>query len=128
MRALFLAVCATGAVATPSLADEPKQSPRGKLTIPTLMRETHMRGRQVYRSLDQLLVSGRSTADERKRFVENYTKMREMKPPQGTVESWQYDLDRIIGIVKEMDAAKDEETMLAAGTKLFYATNCNACH
>ncbi len=126
MRYFLLAFCAA-LTASAALADDPKRRPKER-TIPPLMRELHMKGRQVYRSLDMLLVSGRSTADERKKFIEMYTKLREMTPPQGTAESWQYDIDRIIGLVKKMDAAKDEKVMLDAGANLLYATNCNACH
>jgi hypothetical protein len=114
-------------VVGPVVLDEPG-SPKRDLRIPNLMREAHMKGRQVYRSLDQLLISGRSTAEERKRYLAIYAKLRELKPPQGTVESWQYDLDRITDLVKRADAAKDEQTILDAGAKLLSATNCNACH
>jgi sugar lactone lactonase YvrE len=113
-------------VVVPALADDPK--PPKPQHIPSVMRALHMKGRQVYRSLDQLLISGRSTVNERELFAEFYESLQLAKPPQGTVESWRYDIDRILGIVKEMDEAKDEKAMLEAGTKLLHATNCAACH
>jgi hypothetical protein len=106
--------------------DAPKP-PKGT-HIPTVMRALHMKGRQTYRSLDQLLISGRSTLNERELFAELYESLRLVKPPQGSVESWQQDIDLILGIVEEMDAAKDEEAMVKAGIKLLSATNCTACH
>jgi hypothetical protein len=92
------------------------------------MREAHVKGRQSYRSLDMLLVSGRSRPEERKRFAEIYTEFRGLKPPQGTVQSWQRDIDLVLSIVKEMDEAKDEAAMLKAGSSLLSATNCADCH
>ena len=119
-----LMVCVS--VVGPALADDPK--PQKPQHIPSVMRALHMKGRQVYRSLDQLLISGRSTVNEREVFAEFYESLQLAKPPQGSVESWRYDIERILGIVKEMDEAKDEKGMLEAGTKLLYATNCAACH
>lgn len=128
MKLACLASCLALLVAAASPAGEPPL-PRQKLPAASkLMRDVHMRGRMVYRSLDQLLISGRSTADERKRFADGYAALRELAPPQGTAESWHHDIDRILGLVRDMDAAKDEAAMLAAGTSLWYAADCRACH
>jgi len=107
---------------------EDLKSPKRDFRIADLMREAHVKGRQTYRSLDQLLVSGRSRAEERRRFAEIYSKLRDLKPPQGMVESWRFDIDRVLGIVKDMDNAKDEAAMLKAGIGLLSATNCQSCH
>jgi hypothetical protein len=114
-------------VASPVLLADPKPSKRD-FRIPDLMREVHVKNHQTYRSLDRLLVSGRSRPEERKKFTEVYKELRGLKPPQGSVESWQRDIDRILGMVKEMDETKDEGVMLRAGVSLLAATNCQSCH
>ena len=73
-------------VVGPILADDPK-SPKRDFRIPTLMREAHMKGRQTYRALDQLLISGRSRTGERKQYAEVYTKLRDLTPPRGRASS-----------------------------------------
>lgn len=107
---------------------EDLKPPKRDFRIANLMRDAHVKGRQTYRSLDQLLISGRSRPEERKKFAELYTKLRDLTPPQGTADSWRFDIDRILTIVREADEAQDEEAAVKAGVKLLYATNCIACH
>jgi hypothetical protein len=123
---MLASLVACASVVVSALPEGPKP-PKGT-HIPSVMRALHMKGRQTYRSLDQLLISGRSTLNERELFAEFYESLRLAKPPQGTVESWQHDIDRVLGIVGEMNAAKDEETMVKAGGSLLRATDCAACH
>jgi hypothetical protein len=127
MRHLALAACAAFVGAAAAEPPAPEKD-RG---IRDWMRVVHAKdggARATYRQLDQLLVSGRSTAAERKAFSHAYTEMRGLKPPQGTVESWRYDIDRILVIVKSLDEASDEKARLGAGDALLRATDCAACH
>ncbi|MEZ6138944.1 MAG: hypothetical protein R3B84_00090 [Zavarzinella sp.] len=111
-----------------SFGAEPKTKEQSRNAIPALMRKTHMTGRQVYRSLDQRLISGRSTAEERALFIANYRKLRELTPPQGSLESWRNDIDQIISIAAECDDAKKDPASKDPAIKLSYAINCQACH
>jgi hypothetical protein len=127
MRYLVLAVCA--AFVAPAGAEPP--APKKERSIKDLMRVAHAkRGEQrsLYRQLDQLLISGRSTADERALFAATYKEMRGLKPPQGTVESWQHDIDRVLESVKSLDEAKDEKGRLDTAHSLLRTADCQTCH
>ncbi len=79
--------------------------------------------RQLYRALDQLVISGRATAEEKKRLVEHYEALAQLTPPAGTIESWKKNTAAMVAAAKAVASGDD-----SAAVRLLQATNCAACH
>jgi hypothetical protein len=101
--------------------DEPRTKP--DLSISEIMLRAHQPKRQFYRALDQVVISGRATEEEKKQLVGLYEALKRAKPPGGSIESWKRDMDRIVEAARAVASGDD-----AATGRLLAAINCTVCH
>jgi hypothetical protein len=124
MRSIVIPIASL--LAVPLLASHGQSGAQEKAEdrIGPIMLKAHQPNkRQLYRALDQLVISGRATPEEKKRLVQLYEALATLKPPLGTAESWKRDVGELVAAAKAMANGND-----GAAGQLAHAVDCSACH
>jgi hypothetical protein len=92
-------------------------------TIAEIMLKAHQPGRSARRALDQRVIDGRSSEEEKKKLLGLYEALARSKPPKGSEKDWKKRTEAIVEAARAV--VKGEE---GAAKKLSKALDCKACH
>src|SRR3954462_2123945 len=123
MRLRLVALAAIPLVAMPLASGQVKPVDPERPSISDVMMKAHQPKRQLYRALDQVVISGRATPEERRRLLELYEAHARAEPPFGDPASWRKDTAELVAAARAVADGDD-----AACSRLLRAVNCQACH
>jgi hypothetical protein len=92
-------------------------------TIVEIMLKAHQPGRTARRALDQRVIDGRSSDEEKQKLLTLYEALARRKPPKGSEQDWKKRTEAIVEAARAV--VKGEE---GAAKKLSKALDCKACH
>jgi hypothetical protein len=92
-------------------------------TIVEIMLKAHQPGRTARRALDQRVIDGRSSDEEKKKLLALYEALARSKPSKGSEKDWKKRTEALVQAARAV--VKREE---GAAKKLSKALDCKACH
>jgi len=93
------------------------------LTIGEIMIKAHQPGRSARKALDQRVIDGRATDDEKRRLLALYEALAKAKPEEGSLDDWKRVTKALVEAAQGVVAGQEN-----AAEALKTALNCKACH
>lgn len=107
-----------------SAADEEPPAVGG-LGINQIMVQAHLKpmNRGTKNNLDNKLLDGKATEDEKKRLIDLYAELGKRQPPMGDGESWAKRTAELLAATKALADGEDK-----AAERFLKARDCKGCH
>jgi hypothetical protein len=119
-------VCAVELIAAARDEKPPEKSDDAKqLSISMIMVQAHLKphNRSSRNNLDNKVVDGKATDEEKKKLLQLYTALGKQKPPRGKIEEWNKRTDELVESLKAVYAGEKD-----AKERFIRAKDCKACH
>jgi hypothetical protein len=117
--------CAVWMLAAPAVG-KPRELPdEAKGSINQIMKHAHLtpRNRGTRDNLDNKVLDGKATEDEKKDLLELYKALRKHRPPKGKGEEWDRRVDELVASLKAVYAKEKGAT-----ERFLEAKDCKSCH
>ena len=103
----------------------PAADEKPTIGINQIMVQAHLRpeNRGTRNNLDNKLVDGKATDEEKKRLLELYQMLANSKPPAGDLEAWKKRTTEIVDSTQALIRGEDK-----AAERFIKARDCKECH